>query len=367
MTTFKFELWNLGSTKLAEFIPSAARWDMNIKDASGSLTFTIPRGAVPTALTVGLVDVIIVQDGAYVWRGQVTGRQIVAEGATYQQQFTAVGLFDLLTDRYIPAGTSYTGLSLSIATDSILPGIQAQTNGAIVIGQTIAGSASQSPTFTYSDVAITKTYDMPTSAKQAIEELAGIYPFDFTMHPMPLGKYGLTGVGGTHVPQFVAFPRGYASGTSLKLSHGVEVIKITGTDNLAPGGPFCNNVDVYPNGGGVPTTRSDTTLMGTYRRRDKVLTSTGGNDFADTLIGIATTTLWDGKPRTMPTITVKPSVNLVELGDAVYLFSERVREVNGQWLVAARSVTWPTLDSPNVFQQELTLEPYNPRTADPFV
>ena len=61
-----------------------------------------------------------------------------------------------------------------------------------------------------------------------------------------------------------------------------------------------------------------------------------------------------------------PGVNLLELGDNLYLFSEQVPEVNGRWLVAGRSVTWPTLDDPNIFQQELTLEPYNPRTVDPF-
>lgn len=375
MTAFKFELWNLGTTKLAEFIPSGARWDMNIKDGSGSFTFTIPNGAVPGELDVGLVDVLIAQDGAYVWRGQVLGRQFTVEGASFQQQFTAVGLFELLADRYIPAGTSYTGGSVGICLDYIIPDIQTQSNGAIIIGQTVHADAAADknngldPYFTYPDAVITKTYDQPTSAKQAIEELAGIYPFDIQMHPVPNGKYGITNVNtGTAIPYFIAIPRGSDNGYyhPIKLAHGVEVSRITGTDNLAPGGPFCNQADVYPSGGGVPTTRSDAALMGTHRRRDKVLTSNGGNDFADTLIGIATTTLWDGKPRTMPTVTVRPGVNLAELGDLVDLFSEQVPEVNGRWLVAGRSVTWPTLDDPNIFQQELTLEPYNPRTVDPF-
>ena len=373
MTAFKFELWNLGTTKLAEFNPSGARWDMNIKDASGSLTFTVPQGDVPPELDVGLVDVLIAQDGAYVWRGQVLGRQFTVEGASFQQQFTAVGLFELLADRYIPAGTSYTAASVNIAL-TIISDVQLQTNGAIITGQTIGQDGAQSKYngldlyFTYPDTVITKNYDQPTAVKQAVEELSGIYPFDIQMHQIPSGKYGITGGNtGTAVPHFVAIPRGSdTDAPTVTLAHGVEVSKITGIDNLAPGGPFCNQADVYPNGGGVPTTRSDATLMGTHRRRDKVLTSTGGNDYADTLIGIATTTLWDGKPRTMPTVTVRPGVNLLELGDNVHLFSEQVPEVNGRWLVAGRSVTWPTLDDPDTFQQELTLEPYNPRTVDPF-
>lgn len=373
MTAFKFELWNLGTTKLAEFNPTGARWDMNIKDASGSLTFTVPQGDVPPELDVGLVDVLIAQDGAYVWRGQVLGRQFTVDGAAFQQQFTAVGLFELLADRYIPAGTSYTAASMNMVINNIMPDIQLQTNGELIIGQAVPVDGAfekydASPYFTYPDVTITKTYDQPTSAKQAIEELAGIYPFDIQMHPVPFGRYGLENIlTGTAISYLVMFPRGADTGyPTVTLAHGDEVSRITGVDNLAPGGPFCNQADVYPSGGGVPTTRSDATLMGTHRRRDKVLTSTGGNDYADTLIGIATTTLWDGKPRTMPTVTVRPGVNLLELGDNVHLFSEQVPEVNGRWLVAGRSVTWPTMDDPDTFQQELTLEPYNPRTVDPF-
>ena len=170
MTAFKFELWNLGTTKLAEFIPSGARWDMNIKDGSGSFTFTIPNGAVPGELDVGLVDVLIAQDGAYVWRGQVLGRQFTVEGSAFQQQFTAVGLFELLADRYIPAGTSYTSASVDIAL-TIIADIQLQTNGAIITGQTIGQDGAQSKYngldlyFTYPDTVITKNYDQPTSVK----------------------------------------------------------------------------------------------------------------------------------------------------------------------------------------------------------
>lgn len=375
MTTFKFEYWDVASTKVGEFLPSGARWDMNVKDPSGSFTFNVPQGSLPPGMAVGVSDVLIVQDGAWVWRGQVLGRQASAEVATVTQAFTAVGLAEILNDRYIPAGTAYTAASANIVVDHIIPDIQTQSNGAIVIGQTVGADGAQekndgfsSPYFTYPDVVITKTYDQPTAVKAAIDELAAIYPFDWTMHPMPLGKYGLTGLGGTSTPHVVLFPRGADTGTpSIKLSHGVEVTKIAVTDNLAPGGPFCNYVESYPAGGlGAPAVASDTVLMGTHRRRDKVTVAAAGNDFADALTGTAATVLWDGKPRAIPTVTVRPGVPLIELGDVVDLFSETFREVNGKWLVIGRSVTWPTLDDPNVFQQELTLETYNPRTVDPF-
>lgn len=367
MTTLTFAIFDLASTQKAVLRPLSARWASNVKDPSGVFSFRVPIGSVPSELVTGQRDVLIARDGQWFWRGQVLGRRFSQEGAAQTVDFFAVGLFELLADRYIPKGSSYTDLSASIP-GLILADIQAQSNGAIVQGQTIVDNFSQAPTFPYNDKIITKRYDAPTSAKEAILDIAQVYPIEFFMHPVPTNSWGIVGPLATpsSTPTLLILPGGYYvdPGTAIKTyTEGVQITSIEGTDNLAPGGAFTNYVEAYGRRG-VPMTELDTALISAYRRRDRIDWSSDDEN-ADTLTGRATTILFDGKPRTIPKVRLRAGEDHVILGTAIYVQSRTFPDVNGKWRVIANDVEWLN-DDLEAFTQTLTLEPFSLRNFDPW-
>lgn len=354
MSEARFALLDIGTTKIGEVFPKNATWTQNVKDPAGTVTFTTPYADRPAALDVG-VDLMVYMQSAWRWRGQIVGRRVTWDGATFVDEWNAVGLFDLLADRYLPAGSIIVGDEPTAMFSDLFAVLEAQADGDIVSGQALTSSYS-SGILNEVDLNLPvgeKVFEQPISAKDAILQLAEIYPVEVVFEGVSATSY---------VPTLWVCPGGVAAGGvgGSALGHltvGVDIESIQGIVDMAPGSAFCNYATAYTSTGvGVEST--DTTSAGLYRRRDKIWISSEDDDSV-ILGGKSDQMIADGAARMTPIVRLAARDSVVRLGSWMYINSDGRLPIEPWelWRVIGVQVGW-RLDEPGVWDHQLTLEPW---------
>ncbi len=316
-----FEARALDDTPLAEIQPGGRRLTEAL-NGPGAFTFTYTPDTVPDEVVAGEIDVVASKGTRYVWRGQLLGVNASIETQSEEVTFAALGLLELLADRYIPPGTEYLALEATTLAWQIVEATQ-QAGPLGIVSGSLPSSTARS-----------KTYDTRTSVRQAINDLAGLDGgFDYAIEPNPV-----TGVAtfDTYHPR-----RGSNNGVVLELGRNIDRVR----PNLdMSAGRFINHA-IAIGADGVEVPADDVASQGRYRLREGVVTANEVDDA--TVLGDRARGLLAPQPRYLPTLELAQGApdaeyEAVGLGDTVVVSVRRGwLRLDGEYRIVGKDTTWP--------------------------
>jgi hypothetical protein len=291
---WRYELVSFGGHAVELLSPRGRGLSLDL-EAAGSARYGLSAAeadALHDVMQPGRVDVLVTEAGAPRFRGPLTGVQgsdlTVAAGSL---SFAAVGLAELLADRFIPAGRELAATELTTAAWTLIADTQALTNGDLGI---VAGALP--------DVgARTKRWDSATPVLTGIRELADLDPgFEWAVEPDADGIYTFD----TWSPR-----RGDETGVVLDTRN----IAAASPTWDAGAGAVCNHAQVV-GVNAVSVTDEDADSQVLYRRRERS-TSIADADDATVLGDRAARELRDAVVRPAAGLRLLPGADQTSLDD----------------------------------------------------
>ena len=278
---WRYELVAHGGQPLAEITPRGRGLTLDLT-AAGAARFSLSAAeaaGLRDLMQPGLCDILVSEGDTPRFRGEFTGAQgsdLTVTAGTIQ--FAAVGIAELLADRYIPAGREIAATEQTAMAWQLVADTQALPNGDLGILQ---GSLPDS-------IARTKQWDTATPVLSGLREIAGLDGgFEWDITPNADGRY-----------VFDAFypRRGFASGVVLD-SRNVAAASPTWD---AGAGALCNYASVT-GVDGVAVVAEDTGSQIAYRRRERSIALSDADDV---------TILGDRAAAEVRDAVVRPSASL---------------------------------------------------------
>jgi hypothetical protein len=307
---YVFELVDaLTREPLADLGPYAsARSFVLVRNRPGSASFRLPleiAEPLASALRVGgEVDLWVWREGVPVWGGPLLGARPEVGVAGGSVTFAALGIGELLADRYTDAPYTIAAREQTRLAFDLVEIAQARPNGDLAID---AGDLPDS-------VARTVEWQSPTPILGAIETLAeSDRGFDFAFAPTAEYRY-----------RFDAFVPRQGTARGVVLERGRNVAAVLDATVDAARGRVVNAATAIGAGGVYVTAEAEASQV-VRRRREAVATLTGDDSSDAIRLGdVARGMLRASAPRAAPRLALHPgapdaSLARIGLGDEVTL------------------------------------------------
>lgn len=306
-TAYRWELVDaITRAPLAEIVGATERTFSFVRNRPGSASFRLPLGMPEPLRSLlragGELDLWVWRAGVPVWGGALLGAQPDLATPGGSVTFAALGIGELLADRYTAAPYSISAREQTTAAFDLITVAQARANGSLAID---AGALPDS-------VARTLEWQTPSPILGAIETMADSdRGFDFVFAPTAAYRY-----------RFDAFvPRqGTARGVVLERGRNVAAVLDAAVDSTR--GRIINAATVVGAGGASVAVEDGGSQLA--RRRRETVTSLDGDDSSDAIrLGdVARGLMRASAPRALPRLALLPGapdagLDRIGLGDPV--------------------------------------------------